>query len=411
MVESSGMASDRTTATRAAARLIRVAEALSQRLTDLLNAPIAIVDQRDVVVASSDPDIAGLPFARAGEAWRRVLVRVPARPNGYTVDVVVGQPRDDEVLSPRLVSALIDLAVNQPVSADRSHEEQHERKDHFIYDLLHSLLTDETTILREARVLGINLSLPRSVILIEAGQYILARANELAEAAAEADIQQRAQYVIAIVVDCFQLPSDAICSYIGDGEIVVLKASDTRNLQPWVARGEEAETSNGSINLGALKRAGAELLGRLQTNTGTALSLALGRYHPGVTGLARSYQDARAALSLGLRFQGQNRVHCLDELGIAAFVGIPDEQTKIELSTHLLGPLNDYPELIQTLKVFFAENCLPSATAQHLSIHRNTLSHRLSKIAALSGLDPRRFDDAVQIRLALLLRDLQARYH
>ena len=56
--------------------------------------------------------------------------------------------------------------------------------------------------------------------------------------------------------------------------------------------------------------------------------------------------------------------------------------------------------------LFFAENCCPSSTASQLCIHRNTLSYRLDKIKLLTGLDPRQFDDAVQIRLALLLRKL-----
>jgi carbohydrate diacid regulator len=144
----------------------------------------------------------------------------------------------------------------------------------------------------------------------------------------------------------------------------------------------------------------------LQSDTGASLSIGLGRYHPGVRGLARSYQDARAALSLGRRFHRQSQVHCLDRLGIAAFVGIPDEQTKIELSTYLLSPLDHEPELLETLAVFFDRDCSPSVTASQLTIHRNTLSHRLDKITSLTGLDPRRFDDAVQIRLALLLRTL-----
>jgi carbohydrate diacid regulator len=123
--------------------------------------------------------------------------------------------------------------------------------------------------------------------------------------------------------------------------------------------------------------------------------------------LARSYQDARAALSLGRRFHGQNGVHCLDSLGIAAFVGVSDERTKIDLATYLLSPLDHEAELLSTLDHFFAEDCCPSATAARLSIHRNTLGYRLDKITSLTGLDPRRFDAAVQIRLALLLRSLR----
>ncbi|HEY9674790.1 MAG TPA: helix-turn-helix domain-containing protein, partial [Waterburya sp.] len=103
--------------------------------------------------------------------------------------------------------------------------------------------------------------------------------------------------------------------------------------------------------------------------------------------------------------------YCLDKLGIAAFVGISDESTKIELAKHLLSPLDQEPDLLETLDVFFLENCCPSTTAKHLSIHRNTLSYRLDKITSLTGLDPRQFDDAMQIRLALLLRSLQSYGH
>jgi carbohydrate diacid regulator len=65
--------------------------------------------------------------------------------------------------------------------------------------------------------------------------------------------------------------------------------------------------------------------------------------------------------------------------------------------------LNEEPELLQTLEHFFAEDCSLSVAAAGLSIHRNTLSYRLDKVTSLTGLDPRCFDDAVQIRLALML--------
>jgi carbohydrate diacid regulator len=88
-------------------------------------------------------------------------------------------------------------------------------------------------------------------------------------------------------------------------------------------------------------------------------------------------------------------------------VGVADENTKIDLAKYLLSPLDHERELLSTLDVFFTENCCPSATAKQLSIHRNTLSYRLDKIASLTGLDPRKFDNAVQMRLCLLLRSLQ----
>jgi carbohydrate diacid regulator len=56
--------------------------------------------------------------------------------------------------------------------------------------------------------------------------------------------------------------------------------------------------------------------------------------------------------------------------------------------------------------VFFQENCSPAATSARLFIHRNTLTYRLDKIAALIGLDPKHFEDAMLIRLALMVQTL-----
>ena len=299
------------------------------------------------------------------------------------------------------------MVINQAAVIDAL-PNQHQLKNKFIYDLLHCLIDDEATVLRYSKLLGLDLSPPRAVILIDASDYILVSSGSqhLEQETVEARVRRRAQLVIGSVVGFFHLPNDTICAYIGDGEVAVLKASDTKNLVTWANSGDVPEQSNSSwANLTALNRAARSLLVRLQGDTGASISIGIGRYHPGIRGLARSYQDARAALSLGCRFHGRNQVHCLDKLGIAALIGVSDEQTKIELATYLLSPLDQEPELLATLDAFFASDLRPSSTASQLAIHRNTLSYRLEKITSLTGLDPRRFDDAVQIRLALLLRE------
>jgi len=167
------------------------------------------------------------------------------------------------------------------------------------------------------------------------------------------------------------LPNDTICAYIGDGEVAVLKASDKTWL-PGRTVGMLGQSSSSWANLAALNRAAISLLVRLRGDTGASISISIGRHHPGIRGLARSYQDARAALSLGCRFHGCNEVHCLDRLGIAAFIGVSDQQTKIELATYLLSPLDHEPELLATLGGLFFSDLRPSSTASQLSIHRNT---------------------------------------
>ncbi|HEX6293268.1 MAG TPA: helix-turn-helix domain-containing protein [Herpetosiphonaceae bacterium] len=378
----------------------RVAEAVTDRVSELLHAPISVVDARGLVISSSEPNLIGLPLERTAQEPVEHAVRVPFRLDGRMGEVIVGEPRSDEVISPRLAQVLVELVLNQTAVVDRL-PNQHELKNNFIYNLLHGLIDDEDAILRESRLLGMDLTPPRAVILIDAAEYILS-SSDSTRIETDAQIRRRTQLVIGTVVSFFHLPNDTICAYIGDGEVAVLKASNTKNLVTW-ADSDPVESASWA-NLTALRRAGSELLKRLQSETGASINLGIGRYHPGIRGLARSYQDARAALSLGRRFHGQNGVHGLDALGIAAFVGVSDEATKIDLATHLLSPLDHEPELLETLDVFFAHDCCPSSTAKDLSIHRNTLSYRLDKIASLTGLDPRCFDHAVQIRLALLLR-------
>lgn len=379
---------------------------IATRIAELLAAPVTVLDKQGTVLASTTDDLIGQPFTDG--STQHVKLRLRVRLDGDMGEIIVGEGHSDETISPRLAQVLVELvaqhlAAAQPFGPGR----EPEWKNRFLYDLLHGFLTDEVVIGREAKLLGLDLGLPRAVILIDAADYILQDADGTTRV--DTEVQRRSQVIIGSIVNFFHLPNDTICAYIGEGEVAVLKASDTKSLVPWADRTPAADMPSPSwTNLNALKRAGAALLAHLQTDTGATLSIGIGRYHPGLQGLARSYQDARAALRLGRRFRGQNQVYCVDSLGVAAFVGVPDERTKIELSTYLLSPLNNNPELLQTLSAFFDQNCCPSATASQLSVHRNTLSHRLDKITALTGLDPRQFDDAVQIRLALLLRALHS---
>ena len=385
----------------------RVAEIVADRTAELLCSSVSVVDSRGLIVASSESRLLGSHIDGSSFDADTNCIRVPLRLDGESGEVFIAAPRTGEVISPRLAQVLAELIIDQTAVVDRL-PNKHELKNKFIHDLLHGATSDEATIFREAQILGMDLTYPRVVILIDAADYILAPAHDESVDPSDTRIRRRAQLVIGSIVDFFELPNDTICAYIGHGEIAVLKAGNKQSLFSWVSDDGERDLSSPSwAHLAALKRAGTALLTRIRSDTGRTVNVGIGRHHPGLQGLARSYQDARAALSLGRRFHGQNHVHCLDSLGVAAFVGVSDERTKIDLAHYLLSPLDHEPELLATLATFFSQDCCPSSTAQLLSIHRNTLGYRLDKITSLTGLDPRRFDDAVQIRLALVLRSLQ----
>lgn len=418
----------------------QVFQTVVDRAAHLLHAQVCVLDAQERVVVASQPRLIGRQWtqAKAKSATSIVRTAMTLQNGDFTL---VAELRRDEATPPHVAQALIELLVSEeryrhsptrPPLADAR-----QFKDRFIYELLLRQDIREEDMLRQGQMLGIDLMQTRAVLLIDATTYILQRpagdAGDTANAPMPDErLQRRVNAIITSVVDYFRLPNDNICAYIGGGEIVLLKASGTKDLRAWAResrpdRSDRPDLRNGSeigersdraeklreqpgaswANLTALKRAGEGLLSHLQRAIQSDITIGIGRYHPGVRGLARSYQDARAAVLLGRHFQGANRLHCLDGLGAAAFIGVSEEQTKIDLARHLLSPMDQDPELLETVRVFFAADCIPSTTAQRLIIHRNTLTYRLDKVTSLTGLDPRRFDDAIQIRLALLLRTLQ----
>ena len=64
--------------------------------------------------------------------------------------------------------------------------------------------------------------------------------------------------------------------------------------------------------------------------------------------------------------------------------------------------------LSKSLKAFFDNNLNISKTAKIIFAHRNTLLYRLRRIKEITGLDPRNFDDAIQLRIALKMKLYQS---
>ncbi len=384
-----------------------IARLVAERASSLLLRRVWVRSERGTILAGGDRVGATASTAVSVLVDPRIAHRVPVRIGGRACEVVIEQAESGETISERLVNDLVAWIIGQ-TDFGNGRPDEHRLTRHFILSLLAGSIGQHMDVLREGQIIGIDLTVPRAVILIDASQFLLPSNPGDDWEAAEDQRERRVAAVIESVMQFFHLPSDTICAYIGHGEIAVLKASSTPDLAAWAEErlGEGIAVASSWADLAALKRAASALLHRLRSDTRSDITIAIGRYHPGVPGLARSYQDAQAALRLGLCLSGANQVHCLDRLGIAAFVGIADGLTKFDLAQQLLSPLDEDPELLETLGIFFEEDCHHAPTASRLAIHRNTLGYRLDKIKALSGLDPHRFDDAVQLRLALLLLSL-----
>ncbi|WP_280484306.1 PucR family transcriptional regulator [Nocardia cyriacigeorgica] len=69
-----------------------------------------------------------------------------------------------------------------------------------------------------------------------------------------------------------------------------------------------------------------------------------------------------------------------------------------------LAPLDDHPELMETLRVFFAMDLNRQRTARILHVHPNTVDYRLRRIGQLTGLDLSPTEGLWYLRSALIAR-------
>lgn len=128
----------------------------------------------------------------------------------------------------------------------------------------------------------------------------------------------------------------------------------------------------------------------------------IGGYYDAIRGVPRSYVESEKAESFARRTDKLSIVF-YDELRLEMLLdGISKEKSGSFVSKTLnLEAFSDPKEVVETLSHFFACGQSINKTAERLFIHKNTLQYRLIKIKEITGYDPRVFEEAVLLYLAL----------
>lgn len=113
----------------------------------------------------------------------------------------------------------------------------------------------------------------------------------------------------------------------------------------------------------------------------------------------------KETVALGRLFHVKDHIHLPWELSLERLLyRIPDEdRADFVARADRYSDMLDDEETVATLETFFKMDCNVSETAKQLYIHRNTLLYRLDKIKQETELDVRKFEDAVLMKLTLLL--------
>ena len=123
-------------------------------------------------------------------------------------------------------------------------------------------------------------------------------------------------------------------------------------------------------------------------------------------GLSRSYKEARMAMDVGRIFYGNENISAYSELGVGRLIYQLPENLCLFFLHEIFGdniPNHLDEETLQTIDRFFENNLNVSETSRQLYVHRNTLVYRIERLLKTTGLDIRKFDDAMTLKISLMV--------
>lgn len=122
--------------------------------------------------------------------------------------------------------------------------------------------------------------------------------------------------------------------------------------------------------------------------------------------VSKSYKEAKMALDVGKIFYADKDVVAYNTLGIGRLI----YQLPVNLCQMFIDEIfgENVPEeldeeMLNTIDIFMENSLNVSETARQLYVHRNTLLYRLEKLQETTGLNIRVFDDALTLKIALMV--------
>jgi carbohydrate diacid regulator len=345
----------------------QIAEKVHAKVSSLVHRQLSVVDPNGAVKASSDAD-APATIDLSKTPWS-VSFNYGGKVVGH---IVLTQPMPNQADLAPLIRSIAELVMHQSILIEQI-PKQEERLDKFIYDILNRPITDEPIMIAEARLFDIDLSHPRIAIVVSVEDPTMIEGFSDPTSDREIRIARYKAGIDRGLRSFYTSSSDNIVSYIGQNNFSILKDL----------------ASNGDLeeSLESFKRSINTIFDIIKSELKVPTTVGVGNYHPGLAGLRQSYQEALSAI---------------DDFGVVAPLLSGVDENNIYFSRELLDRLGENTEIIQTLESFFNYDMSLTRTADELKIHRNTLVYRLDRITDTLGLDPRHFDDAVQIKLAIL---------
>ena len=154
-----------------------------------------------------------------------------------------------------------------------------------------------------------------------------------------------------------------------------------------------------------MEKVARTVLDMLNTEAMSSARISYGTIVNEIKEVSKSYKEAKMALDVGKIFYSEKVIIAYNHLGIGRLIyQLPLPLCKMFIKEIFEGKSPDEfdEETLSTINKFFENSLNVSETSRQLYIHRNTLVYRLDKLEKSTGLDLRKFEDAITFKICLL---------
>lgn len=155
-----------------------------------------------------------------------------------------------------------------------------------------------------------------------------------------------------------------------------------------------------------VERTAQIIVGMMNSEAMLSARVSYGTIVSGLKEVSKSYKEAKMAMDVGKIFYVEKPVNAYNTLGIGRLIyQLPINLCRVFIKEifgeNIIKDLDD--EILTTVQKFFDNNLNVSETSRQLFVHRNTLVYRIEKLHQSTGLDIRRFEDALTFKIALMV--------
>ncbi|MGE8206550.1 CdaR family transcriptional regulator [Heyndrickxia sp. NPDC080065] len=358
-----------------------LAKKIVQEVRKLLNEEIVVMDTEGIIIASTNINRMGTFHEGALITCKRKekliitkedevhLTGVKAGINlpicfGQSVVGVIGITGNPEkvLLYAELLRKMTELLIQESIYKEEISREKR-TIEAFVFDWI-ELREWDTAFYNRADLLGINLKVPRLVIMIKVLPYTHT----------VFDFSSKWSNTLHT--------NDLLINWGNDRLLLLLDATS-------------------DIDHKHLKQKLSEWKNKMEQANDFTLTFGIGTIvHP--LDLKKSFLKAERALHA---ITEKNWIVFDDELTLEMIIEDLRMDTKKEFVGRTIGPLLKDSELMHTIRILFEKNNSLKETAEHLHIHINTLHYRLKKIEELTKLNPKNIKDQSILYLGIIILD------